>query len=275
MLGERFSVFYLRPSDPALDSGRARHRVGALFRESVFNTHLEPLAAHLVRNLGVSPPGDGKHPSHWHQFMRECRTPDFLDAVTLIYRYLFWHVSDGTANWWRDVVRQIFAEEHLAYQIDDVGGVHPSVDQEFLKNTTSTVAGLQSERYQNVREFVENAVNNLSANPPNYKQACRAIFSAVEALFGLMFSHARLAADEIERRLQPLMHRVYEGDPLAQNAAQSMLVSFQAWVKASRNYCHQPGAGDSTPPPPADIAILSISNGTSFLRWLAGLDRGS
>jgi len=36
-------------------------------------------------------------------------------------------------------------------------------------------------------------------------------------------------------------------------------------------YRHQPEVADA-PDPPADIAILAISHGASFIRWLADLD---
>jgi hypothetical protein len=271
MSGEKFSDLYLRPGDLAHDSGRVRHRVGALFGETVFSNHTKQLAAHLGRQLGVPVPGDGRHSSDWQQFMRDCRTADFLDTVTIVYRYLFWHASEGVANWWRDVVRQIFAEEHLAYEVDDAGGVRPRVDREFQSNIASALAGLQSQRYQNVRELFESALRNLNSGPPNYKQAWRATLSAVEGLFGLMFPYARLTADEIERRLLSVVERAYEGDATGQRAAQKMLAGFKAWVDASDEYRHRPGETEPAQPP-ADVAILAISQGASLLRWLAGLD---
>jgi len=271
MPGERFSDLYVRPGDLAKDSGRARHRVGALFGEPVFNNHTEQLAAYLGRQLGVPVPGNGRRSSDWQRFIRDCRTADFLDTVTVVYRYLFWHISEGIANWWRDVVRQIFAQEHLAYEIDDAGGVHPNVDQEFQNNLASALAGLQSQRYQNVRELFESVLRNLNSAPPNYKQAWRGILSAVEGLFGLLFPYARLTADEIERLLSPVVERTYEGDATGQRAAQKILGGFKAWVDASREYRHQPGETEPAQPP-ADVAILAISHGASLLRWLAGLD---
>jgi hypothetical protein len=64
MPGERFSGLYLQPGDPTQDSGRARHRVGALFRETVFNNHTGPLAVFVGRELGVAVTGDGRyHPT--------------------------------------------------------------------------------------------------------------------------------------------------------------------------------------------------------------------
>ena len=53
MPGERFSALYVRPEDPTPDSSRARHRVGALFRETVFKDHTEQLARYVGQELGV------------------------------------------------------------------------------------------------------------------------------------------------------------------------------------------------------------------------------
>ena len=97
------------------------------------------------------------------------------------------------------------------------------------------------------------------------------MFSALEGLFGLMFPYVRLSADEIERRLRPVVERAYVGDATAQKAAQRMLAGFREWVEASQNYRRQPAAEESAQPPP-DVAILAISHGASLLRWLARLD---
>jgi hypothetical protein len=271
MAGERFTHLYLRPPERVQDSDRARHRVGALFREGIFANHAERLAPFLSREIGVSLPGEGKHASQWSEFIRDCRTPDFLDTITVIYRYLFWHANEEMAQWWRDAVRQIFAEENLAYTIDDAGGVHPAVDQEFQRNIVSAIGVLQSPRYRNIGQLVESAFAHLRSEPPNYKHAWRAMFSAVEALFGLAFPYVRLSGDEIERRLLPVISGAHEADAAAQAAARAMVKSFQSWVEASDVYRHQPGDAE-VPQPPADMAILAISQGASLVRWLASLD---
>jgi len=270
MPGERYSQLYARSREASPDSARARYRVGVLFRETIFNHHGERLASYLSRQLGIPITGDGKRSSDWLEFLRDCRTSDFLDAITMVYRYLFWQIGEESALWWKDVVRQIFAEENLAYVIDDVGGVHPAIDQEFQKNVASVIAMLQPDRYQGIRRLLEIALGHLSADPPNYKQAWGATMSGVEGLLGLMFPQARMTADDLERRIQPIVQRAYEGDAAAQKAAQNLLVSFREWIEASQNYRHQPG-GVSVQPP-ADIAILAISFGASLLRWLAGLN---
>jgi hypothetical protein len=242
-----------------------------LFRETRLNGHIEPMAAYFGRTLGVALPGDGKHPSIWHQFVRECRTADFLDTITVAYRFCFWHVGDDTATWWREAARKIFAEEHLAYEIDDAGGVHPRVDGEFQKNIASPVGGLQSERYRIIRDLLERSSGHLNADPPNYRQAWRATWSAVDALFQLMFPSAQLTAGEIENRLRPLVTQIYENDAPSQRAAFGILTGFQQWIEAAAAFRHQPGTPQYSQPA-ADVAILSISCATALLRWLAGID---
>ena len=120
---DRFSRLYVQTKEFTQDSDRARYRIAALFREPIFNDHAEQLALYVSRTVGVPilSSASGRCLSQWNQFICGCRTPDFLDAITLVYRYLFWHISEDVAHWWRDVVRQIFADEHLAYQIDDAG----------------------------------------------------------------------------------------------------------------------------------------------------------
>src|SRR5215831_19160954 len=225
MPGERFSTVYLRSQDPTPDSSRARHRVSTLFREVVVKSHNEQLARYIGQELGIVVPRNGSHSSDWTQFLRECRTPDFLDAITLVYRYLFYHASEDLANQWRDVVKKIFAEENLAYNIDQVCGVHPAVDREFQTNNASTIAGLAADRYEAVRDSFKQAVNHLNGVEPNYLQAWRGTFAAVEALFVLMFPYARLTADDVERRLRPLVEGTYASDEAAQKAAHRMVDS--------------------------------------------------
>jgi hypothetical protein len=273
MPGERFSVLYLRPPERVQDSGRVRQRVAALFRDRIFAAHGERLAPFIGREIGVSLPGEGKYSSQWSDFLRECRTPDFLDSITVIYRYLFWHAGEDIARWWRDATRQIFAEENLAYTIDDAGSVHPAIDQEFHRNIVSAIGTIQSPRYQNISPLIEGALAYLRAEPPNYKHAWRAMLSAVEGMFELSFPYVRLSVDEIERRLSPLILETYP-DPAAQGAARALVNGFKTWVEASHIYRHQPGA-EELPQPPVDIAILAISTGASLVRWLASIDEES
>ena len=93
---------------------------------------------------------------------------------------------------------------------------------------------------------------------------------STRARHGQMFPYDRLSAEEIERRLWPVVQQAYDGDEPAQRAAGEMLTALKAWVEASHEYSRRPGDADPVDPP-ADIAILAISQGASFLRWLARL----
>jgi hypothetical protein len=271
MPGERFSHLYVQPTDVVQDSSRARYRVAALLRESIFNEHGERLAMFISREVGLPIGGSGRYSSHWSQFICDSRPLDFLDTITLIYRYLFWHVGEEIAHSWRDAVKRIFSDEHLSYAVDNVCGIHPAVDPEFQRNMVATVAALQSNRYQNIRQLIETTLAHLNADPRNYRQAWRATLVAVEGLLDLLFPYARLTADEVEHRLLPLVQVAYEEDVMAQRAARTMLSGFRQWLEASHIYRHQPGVADA-PQPPSDIAILAISQGASLLRWLVGID---
>jgi hypothetical protein len=90
-----------------------------------------------------------------------------------------------------------------------------------------------------------------------------------------MFPKAQhLNAGEVDAKLGPLIKALYSGDPTALRAANKLLASFKDWVDGSLNYQHEPSSEEPAQPP-SDLAILAISQGTSFLRWLIVLDLAS
>jgi hypothetical protein len=176
---------------------------------------------------------------------------------------------------WLIEARRIFSEEKLAYEIDDNGVVHPAVDKEFQRNRQATVAGLQIPRYPNSLAAFERISDELASRPPNGKDAWRAVFAAVEGLFRLMFPSApQLNAAAVEANLTPLVQGLYQGDAVARRAANKLVAAFKDWVDASHNYRHEAGSEEPVQPP-IDLAVLAISNGTSFLRWLVSLDQAT
>jgi len=198
-----------------------------------------------------------------------------LDTITLAAKWLANELGLRPATDWLAPVRRIFAEEHLAYEIDDSFVVHPAVDAEFQRNRTATVAGLQTPRYSNSLAAFERVSDELSATPPNCKEAWRAVFSAVEGLFRLMFPSApQLNGGAIDSHLGPTIQKAYAGEPVALRAASKQLASFKDWVDASHNYRHEQGSEDPVQPP-SDLAVLAVSNGASYLRWLIALDQAA
>ena len=225
----------------------------------------------IERELGVEV--GAYHAFHFESFCKKCSVRDLLDMITLAF--VEFKRRGNVAARWLNESRRIFSEEHLAYEIDDVGVVHPAVDKEFQRNRQSTVAGLQMPRYANSLVAFSRVSDELASHPPNGKDAWRAVFSSVEGLFRLMFPSAtQLTAGAVENDLSGLIQKLYGTDPAALRAANKQLASFKDWVDASHNYRHEPGSEEPVQPP-IDLAILAISTGTAFLRWLIFLDQSS
>jgi hypothetical protein len=239
-----------------------------LFRENVFRDCLYRLANYVERELGVRIQGGGMHWYEWDKFIQIVDLPDLLDTVTIVFDFMKQY---GASEYWLKSVQRIFVEENLDYVVDNAGVVHPFVDQEFQGNRASVIAGLEGSRYGNVRDAFERASRELRGDNP--KEAWRAIFGSVEALFKLMFPAAsRLTAREIQDRLVPIIQQRYAGDATALRAATRLANSLKEWVDASHNYRHEQEQEEPLQPP-LDSAVFAISMGTSVLRWLAEMDR--
>ena len=213
------------------------------------------------------------HAHHLPRFCAKCSVRDLLDTVTVTFTHL--RRQGVSATRWLNETRRIFSEERLAYEIDDSGIVHPAVDKEFQRNRQATVAGLQMPRYANSLAAFERISDELAAQPPNGKEAWRAVFTSVEGLFKLMFPSApQLNAAAVDANLMSLVQKLYQGDAVAQRAANKQVAAFKDWVDASHNYRHEAGSEEPVQPP-IDLGVLAISNGAAFLRWLVSLDQAT
>ena len=265
----RYSQLYIQFDALLQDSPRARNRLASLLR--IIRAD-ERMGLVIQSALGVRIHSDGVHWVYWEQFITKTDLRDVLDTITEVYKFLV-RADRLRAILWLKETRAIFAQEHLAYEIDEDAIVHPAVDREFQRNRVSVISGLQLPRYANVLQSFERVSDELSADPPHGKEAWRACFSAVEGLFRLMFpASPRLTSTEVETRLRPVLRRVYAADATGLRAAQALASSFRDWVDATHNYRHEPGSEEPAEPPLA-VAILAISNGAAFLRWLVELDQ--
>jgi hypothetical protein len=265
----RYSQLYIDQSAPLPDSARARHRLGKQIESLMGQGETGRLVQFLEGELGVVM--GVRNAYELPPFFARCAIRDLLDIVTLSFTYF--RDRGAYAARWLNEVRRIFSEERLAYEIDDSGIVHPAVDKEFQRNRQATVAGLQMPRYANSLAAFERISDELASQPPNGKDAWRAVFAAGEGLFRLMFPSAtQLNAGAVETNLTPVVQRLYGSDVVALRAAIKQLASFKDWVDASHNYRHEPGSEEPVQPP-IDLAVLAISNGTSFLRWLIAIDQ--
>ena len=269
----RYSQLYIDQAGPVSDSPRARRRVGKLMERVTTDDTTPELRDLLERELGIRV--KATYNIEWISFCEKCDVRDFLDCITLANTFFVKRGQSAGARLWQLEVRRIFTEERLAYEIDESCVVHPAVDQEFQRNRRSTLAGLQNARYSNSLAAFERISDQLAEQPPNGKDAWRAIFSAVEGLFRLMFPSApQLNAGAAETHLGSTIQQTHANDATAMRAANKQLASFRDWIDSSHNYRHEQGSEEPVQPP-IDLAILAIINGTAFLRWLIHLDQAN
>lgn len=169
-------------------------------------------------------------------------------------------------------VNRIFREESIAYEVDDEGGVHPVVDAAFAVAGQAAIRGMADPRYALSRQRVEEIDAALTQSPPNYVAAIRAVFGAIENLFKLMFNTPRLDVGSAKTRLSPMVQGHYKNDPIMQGSSAKVLNSFYSWIDAAHYYRHERGTEDPSQPD-EDLAIVLISEGLAFLRWLVGVDK--
>lgn len=265
--GQLYSRIYLRPDAPLEDSPRARRRLAVIMKEA-FRGDVGQLCTLIERELGVIVP---KIASYWEsglrfdEFIHSSALRDLLDTITLAAALL--KADRRRPADFIGEVRRVFAEEHLGYEIDDEGGIHPLVDQEFSEAKQATIRALNDTRFGAARENFEGACYLIRDDPD---RAIELTFKAAENLFKQLLDGkaAGLDARTIEKHLARRFEALYGGNPAARQAAAQMCASFRNWVNAAHKYRHAPGH----PAParaPFDLAVLMVSQGAGYIRWLA------
>jgi hypothetical protein len=267
--GKKFSLHYMDRGALRADSSRFRLRIARAFDvvhvdNVIFGTVIEAEVGAEVPRLGYG--------YHYTLFFKEGALHDVLDTITVIFVALRNNGYEGRAHQWRDQLRRIIAEENLGYRLDDHGGVHLGVDDEFEHNRAATVKGLGGSRYEAARTAFDGAHNSLDQTPPDGRAAIRLTFDALEIVFRLALGAkvTRLGAAEIEKHLKPMALARHSGQ--AHDALNLLLNSFADWVNAAHNYRHSTGV-ENHEAAPLDLAILLVSSGSCFLRWLVELDQ--
>jgi hypothetical protein len=156
-------------------------------------------------------------------------------------------------------------------EIDDQGGVHFKVDQQFAASTAATMAGLGLPRYANAKVEFEKGIAALSSTSVDGKEAIRGVFNAAECVYKLMNPKAsKLTAADAIKALQSEAQKIYEGTAL--RAANRGINALGDWVDACHNYRHEEGVEEPSQPP-IDLAVSLIDQGASHLRWLISVDQ--
>lgn len=201
--------------------------------------------------------------------MRKLPAHRVLDTITVAYQGM---VKVGRQDDFISQANRIFREENIAYEVDEEGGVHPVIDRAYAATKQSAILGMSESRYALSLARVDEVDTALMASPPNYIQAIRSVFGANENLFKLMFGAHRLDARSANDKIGRLLQANYANHPIMLRSSAQILKSFGGWIDAAHHYRHEEGAEE--PSQPADeLAIVLISEGMSFVRWLAAIDK--
>ena len=172
-------------------------------------------------------------------------------------------------------IAEILEQERIAYEIDQEGGIHPRIDAEFQRNRHATLPSLTAPRYANVDHAFQAAFKRLTIENFDTKAAIRDVFDASESLFKLMVAprNPNLTGSAVETDLRPIVDRALaSSDDATKQAAGKTLSSFAKWADACHPYRHGQQS-ETIVAPPAHLAILLLSQGASFIRWLAEIDQ--
>lgn len=288
-IGEFYERVYLERGAPTRDSELLRRRLGAYVQHRIDAKDHWELAKFITVETGLSAPVSGSGGAMaWVKFedaFNGLPLIDLLKLITVVWRWLSsaevvgFGKDGGPAygtTWrdaWRTFVARALSEENVGYEVDERCGVHPTVDAEFQHSRAAAIAGLAAERYRGVRPAVEAAFERLSALPAEGTDAARSIFEAAESLTKLITgSGADLTEGLVEKTLRSVCGGLFSSDEQLKSTTQRLISSFAKWVSAVHPYRH----GHAREHPlvlPEDVAILVVSEGAAFIRWLVELDR--
>lgn len=269
--GERYSLLYLRPEEAVADSLRLRKRLARHFEATVLRPDEHEFGRLLEQELGidvlVSAPRGYRIP--WDRIDRWALR-DVLCTITLVGRYAHALGGNAGANYPKELAR-ILSEESASYRLDKKCGVHPAVDSAHQANLASTVRGIGKDTHRTTRAFIVKADENLLPQG-DQREAIRSAFDAVENVFKMSFDGAiALNSGTVQSYLRPFVERTH-ADTIARRTALKTCDSMKDWADACHNYRHAPGEPDPAPPP-EELAVVLVSQGFTYVRWLADLER--
>lgn len=261
-----YSRAYLKPDAPLEDSERFRVRLSAVVDRLRPDTH--QLAGAVRFKLGVEVDST-LYDYVFGRWIARCDRRDLLDFMTILIEMS----PEDERSAVIATLRTMLLEEYLAFEMTDDGSVKPKIDMAFAGNVEAAIALMGKPRYAGVRREFETGQTSLSPIPPNWTQATRHTFFALENLFKLMFpKQPRLGAKEAETVLKAALDRRYaSATPSVQREASRMLSAFKEWIEAGHFERHAQGTEDPHTIP-EELGILMVSQGTSYLRWLIELD---
>lgn len=269
--GQLYSRVYLQPTETVRDSARMRMRIVRAIerhiprnrRDTGFGAAVEgELGIQIVSSGGYNPPYVS-----WERLVRqELSVSDLLDVLTMLWRNIEGRGRDN----FRNNITQIFAEEAIGFSVDEEMGFHPAFDEEFERSRSSIVRILSGEGFRHEADFVALSEAALLANPLDGRAAIRAVFDAAENLFKRITGKQNITNGNVRQKLAAVALQGIPQDGRSNVAVNKILDCFEDWAAACHFYRHAPGQVETAQPTEA-IAILLVSQGYGFVRWLAEL----
>jgi hypothetical protein len=273
----RYSQLYIERGLPTPDSERARFRIFVKFVDMLSNQHKLGVEHLINQELGIplhqipDPECFGTFPD-FEAFFLECKQQDFLDSITLVYKYMAgdYGLPASFPPHWATETDRILAEENMAFRVGSDGVVHPLVDEEFEVNQASALEALGEPRFGEARTDFEAAHRHLRSGKG--KEALRMMFPAVEVASKVLFpgAFARLTPNEVDRHILPRMQARYAGNQPALDAGNRLLAGMRSWINAAQLYRHGQEIEDAAEPP-TDFVVAHLSTGATYLRWMIEL----
>ncbi|MDM7860560.1 hypothetical protein QTP81_08125 [Alteromonas sp. ASW11-36] len=265
--GKRFSQVYLKADSTVKDSLRMRNRLSAIYWDLLTSENKELVKKIHIETGAKVPFVAGSY--SLSDFFESCDIRDLLDSVTIVFQhYHFGTVNSHKASKWHAFVSRVFSEESLGYRLDDLGGVHFFQDEEFERSRNATLAGLDSQPA--IKEAFEKSYALLDRDPPDTASAIRAVFEALEITYKHLINakgKERLNSHGVQKNLKSLFQAKLTDRPVELNATEHLLDGFCDWIDAAHMYRHGQKI-ESTEAPSIDFAVMFISQGASYLRFL-------
>lgn len=277
VIGGLYAHNYLRTDEILRDNPRMRFRLGKLFETVASHQHSDAYDfGNLVeRELGFSVLRSGYSSSYfpYGDVTETVKIVDLLHIVTLLFKFLGASRHSNNPNRLRSQIQRIFDETNVGYKLDEKGGVHPKMDEEFERVRVSAIRKLGSPEFATERYYVEAVEQALLADPLDGKAAIRSTFDAIENLYKQIFPKApQMNKANLQNHLKSAMELLFPGAE-NKNARRSSLKLVEAlidWVDGVHEYRHAPGTPEPLQPP-EELTILVVSQGLAYLRWLAEL----
>ena len=273
-VGGFFSRTYLSIETPFSDSIRARFRMASYLNEYYSREHYE-IGKFIEQELGIKCLKRGTASSfiEWQTLLKELDIIDFLDVITAAIRFKPQRKEskDRTivVHNLLEFTKRVFAEQNLAYRIDDGGGVHPSIDIAFSVLSSGLLRSLTSNGLEAAREHITQAERSLLKGSFDGRQAIRSTFDAAENLLKTLFPDlTQLNTINITSKLGPYLLSSTKESRIERLASEKLVKSFLDWVEAAHFYRHAAG-GAEIEQPSENFTIAIVSQGLSFVRWIA------